>query len=368
VTADRGQSFAPGAVLGILGGGQLGRMTALAAAELGFRAHVFTPEADSPAAQVCARATVAPYTDEAALRAFASAVDVVTFEFENVPFEAIAGIESLVPVRPKPDVLRVCQDRLLEKSFVWDQGVATAPFAPVTDRASLEAAFQTLGRPAVFKTRRHGYDGKGQVRIPAGDDDAFWRAVDEALGIAASVPSIVEAFVDFACELSVIVARGVTGETAVYDVVENEHVHGILDRTIAPARIPSGLAQEAQRMALVLAEALDLVGLLAVEMFRTRDDQLLVNELAPRPHNSGHWTIDACLTSQFEQHVRAVAGLPLGETRRLANAEMRNLIGPDVERWRELVTDPAVKVHLYGKTEVRPGRKMGHVTRLLPLK
>ena len=181
------------------------------------------------------------------------------------------------------------------------------------------------------------------------------------------MPSIVEAFVDFACELSVIVARGVTGETAVYDVVENEHVHGILDRTIAPARIPSALAHEAQRMALVLAEALDLVGLLAVEMFRTRDDQLLVNELAPRPHNSGHWTIDACLTSQFEQHVRAVAGLPLGEARRLANAEMRNLIGPDVERWREFVTDPAVEVHLYRKTQGGPGAKMGPLTGALPL-
>ncbi|MGB8273844.1 MAG: 5-(carboxyamino)imidazole ribonucleotide synthase [Alphaproteobacteria bacterium] len=367
MTAERGQIFAPGAAIGILGGGQLGRMSAMAAARLGFRTHVFTPEADSPAAQVSGKATVAPYTDEAALRAFARSVDVVTFEFENVPFEAVTAIEDLVPVRPKPDVLRICQDRLLEKTFAWDNEVATAPFAPVTDRTSLEAAFETLGRPAVFKTRRHGYDGKGQVRIPAGDDEAFWRAVDEAAGIAAAAPSILEAFVDFSCELSVIVARGVTGETAVYDVVENEHVHGILDRTIAPARVSGALAGEAQRMALVLANALDLVGLLAVEMFLTRDDQLLVNELAPRPHNSGHWTLDACVTSQFEQHVRAVTGLPLGSTRRLANAEMKNLIGAEVDRWRDLVAEPDVKVHLYGKTETKPGRKMGHVTRLFPL-
>jgi len=359
----------PGAVIGILGGGQLGRMSALAAARLGYRCHIYCPDADAPAAQVSDRATVAGYDDEAALAGFAAAVDLVTFEFENIPLATVETLGALVPVRPDPEVLRICQDRGQEKAFCRRLGVPTAGFVEVANRGDLAQAVKDLGTPAVLKTARLGYDGKGQVLIEAGTDlDAAWAVMaghaPTARGIIAR--GIVEAFVDFAMEISVIVARAADGSSQSYVPVENRHRDHILDRTLVPARIASEVAGRADGLARGLAEGLELTGLLAVEMFVTKDDQVLVNELAPRPHNSGHWTIDACLTSQFEQFIRAVAGLPLGATTRLGDAEMRNLLGDAVDGWAEVLADPAAKLHLYGKVGVRPGRKMGHVTKLKP--
>ncbi|MGE0716197.1 MAG: 5-(carboxyamino)imidazole ribonucleotide synthase [Alphaproteobacteria bacterium] len=354
--------IAPGATIGVLGGGQLGRMLALAAASLGYRVHVFTPEPDSPAAQVSAAASVAAYEDADALAAFAAAVDVVTFEFENVPAATAAHLAARVAVHPSPRVLAIAQDRLAEKRFLESIGVAVAPFRPVDDRAGLDAALAALGRPAVLKTVRLGYDGKGQATIRAGDD------ADRAFAALGGAPGVLEAFVDFRMEASVIVARTAEGHTAAYVPVENRHVQHILDTTIAPADLPPAVAAEAERIARHVAERLDLVGLLAVEMFVGRDDRVIVNELAPRPHNSGHWTIDACRTSQFEQHVRAVCGLPLGSPERHSDAVMKNLVGDEVGLWREALADPTARLHLYGKKEARPGRKMGPVTRVAPRK
>ncbi|WP_374447528.1 5-(carboxyamino)imidazole ribonucleotide synthase [Stella sp.] len=350
----------PGSTIGILGGGQLGRMLALAAAQLGYRTHVFVPEADSPTAQVAAAATVARYDDLDALSRFAAAVDVVTFEFENVPAATAQHLAALRPIHPSPSVLAIAQDRLAEKRFLNGIGVATAPFRAVATPAELEAALRELGRPAVLKTVRLGYDGKGQSMIRADGDAAA------AFAVLGGADGILEGFVDFRMEASVVVARTAVGDVAPYVPVENRHVHHILDTTIAPAAIPAALAEEAVATACRIARALDLVGLLAVEMFVTRDDRILVNELAPRPHNSGHWTMDACRTSQFEQHVRAVCGLPLGSTERHSDAVMKNLIGDEVEGWLEALCDPAAKLHLYGKAAARPGRKMGHVNRLYP--
>ena len=347
----------PGSVIGILGGGQLGRMAAMAAARLGYRCHVFAPEADSPAADVAAAFTCAGYEDRSALDAFAAAVDVVTLEFENVPVTALDHLAGQRPVRPGPRVLRITQDRLAEKDFVAGLGCAVTGYARVETPADLERALAALG-PGVLKTTRFGYDGKGQVRV------------DEASDLGATLASlgqpvlIHEAWVDFVLELSVITARSPGGEVASYVPVENRHRHHILDVTLAPAAIPADLAAAAVAMAERIATALELEGLLAVEMFLTRDGRLLVNELAPRPHNSGHWTIDACAVSQFEQQVRAVCGLPLGDPSRFADAEMTNLIGNEVDRWPELLAEPGARLHLYGKREARPGRKMGHVTRL----
>lgn len=351
----------PGATIGILGGGQLGRMIALAAAELGYRCHVYCPEPASPAADVAAAATVAAYDDRAALDAFARTVDVVTLEFENIPVATIVHLAEQVPVRPGADALRVTQDRLLEKDFVRAAGGGTADYRSVGSRNELGAALAALGTPAILKTRRLGYDGKGQARITApADADAAWTKIG-------GVPCILEAFVPFRLEVSVIVARGPDGSTATYVPVENRHKTGILDVTVAPAPIAPETAQDAEMLARRLAEQLGIVGLLAVEMFVTRDGAVLVNELAPRVHNSGHWTIEACVTSQFEQNVRAVCGLPLGSPTRHSNAVMRNLIGDDVTRWADFVRQPDTKLHLYGKRETRAGRKMGHVTRLYPL-
>ncbi len=350
----------PGSTIGILGGGQLGRMTALAAAQLGYRSHVFCPETQSPAKLVTPFATTARYDDAAALAAFAATVDVVTFEFENVPAAAADLLAGLKPVRPGPAILRISQDRLAEKNFLRSIGVATTRFVAVQSAADLARACSDIGRPAVLKTVRLGYDGKGQVMIGAATDPAAaWRALGSEL-------AILEGFVDFACEISVIVARGKDGEFAVYPPVENRHVHHILDTTIAPAPIAAETAARAVAIARATASALDLVGLVAVEMFVTRDGALLVNELAPRPHNSGHWTIDACVTSQFEQLVRAVCGLKLGSPEPHSDAVMKNLIGAEVGRWQEFLADPRAKLHLYGKTEILPGRKMGHVTTLKP--
>ncbi len=350
----------PGATIGILGGGQLGRMTALAAAPLGYRCHIFCPESDSPAKQVTPLATTAEYDDRAALAAFAAVVDVVTFEFENVPAESAEFLAQRKPVRPGPEVLRIAQDRLKEKNFLRSIEVPTARYQAVTDAEALIRGVRDLGPHAVLKTVRLGYDGKGQVMIRPDSDLALaWRQMGADLGI-------LESFVDFACEISVIVARGIDGAVSTYVPVENRHRHHILDTTIAPAHIAPDLAARAEAIARHIAEALEIVGLLAVEMFVTRQGEVLVNELAPRPHNSGHWTIDACITSQFEQYVRAICGLPLGSPERHSDAVMKNLLGDEITTWREALADPDAKLHLYGKGAPRPGRKMGHVTRLMP--
>jgi 5-(carboxyamino)imidazole ribonucleotide synthase len=350
----------PGSTIGILGGGQLGRMTVLAAARLGYRCHIFTPEEDAPASQVSARTTVAAYDDEAALARFAESVDVVTFEFENVPGDTADLLAAKRPVRPSPDVLRTAQDRLREKDFLRSIDVATTRYREVASVAALRRAIPDVGSRSVLKTVRLGYDGKGQVMIgPETDLDDAWRRMGAETGI-------LEGFVDFACEISVIVARSDSGTSAAYPPVENLHTHHILDTTIAPARITPEVAMRAEAIARHVAEKLKVVGVLAVEMFVTPSGEVLVNELAPRPHNSGHWTIDACHTSQFEQLVRAVCGLPLGSPEPYSDAVMKNLIGSDVEKWRDFLGDPAARLHLYGKTEARPGRKMGHVTRLVP--
>ena len=358
-------ALAPGAVIGILGSGQLGRMSALAAARLGYRCHIYGPEPDAPAAQVSNLTTVAAYDDEAALARFAAAVDVVTFEFENIPFATVEALSNLAPLRPKAEVLRVCQDRILEKGFCSRLDIPTARYAGVGSIDDLTHAVADIGAPCVLKTTRLGYDGKGQALIEAGSDlEAAWSAL--AGRGPGGLGMIVEAFVDFELEISVIVARAIDGTMRSYVPVENEHRNHILDRTLVPARIANDVANRADSIARGLAEGLDLVGLLAVEMFVTKNGKVLVNELAPRPHNSGHWTLDACVTSQFEQFIRAVAGLPLGATARHADAEMQNLLGDETERWLEILSDPDAKLHLYGKAEARDGRKMGHVTRLKP--
>ena len=360
MAADPASLLPPGSTIGILGGGQLGRMTALAAARLGYRCHIYTPETDSPGAQVSAAATVAAYDDRAALAAFADACDVVTFEFENVPAETAAVLADHTLVRPGPNCLAIAQDRLVEKDFV-NRFAPTTPYRPVTSAAELADAVAAIGRPAVLKTARMGYDGKGQVLIgPDTDLAAAWAEMGSGVGI-------LEGFVDLALEVSVITARGHDGARATYPVVENRHVHHILDTTLAPARLPADQTAKAVAIAHALADGIGMVGLLAVEMFITRDGQVLVNEMAPRPHNSGHWTMDACVTCQFEQLVRAVCGLPLGTTEPHHDAVMKNLIGDEVNAWPDLLAEPGAHLHLYGKGEARPGRKMGHVNRLYPV-
>lgn len=350
----------PGSVIGILGGGQLGRMTALAAARLGYRCHILAPEAESPAADVSAAFTCAPWDDGAALDAFADAVDVVTLEFENVPVAALERLAGKVPVRPGASVLEVTQDRLAEKAFINRQGIATAPWRAIAAEAEIAPALAELGGRGVLKTTRMGYDGKGQALLRGpGDIAPAWQALGGG-------PLILEGFVEFAMELSVITARGPDGSMASYVPVENRHRDHILKTTRAPAPVSHGQAQAAVAMAERLTAGLDAVGLIAVEMFLARDGRLLVNELAPRPHNSGHWTMDACHCSQFEQLVRAVCGLPLGDPSRLADAEMENLLGDEADRWAAFLAEPGARLHLYGKREARAGRKMGHVNRLLP--
>jgi len=350
----------PSSIIGIIGGGQLGRMAALAAARLGYRCHIFTPEADSPAAHVAHASTLAAYDDSAALDSFAAQVDVVTFEFENVPAETVRRLAAKVPVRPSWRALEVSQDRLVEKAFFNGLGIETAPWRKVESLADLEQAVAELGRPSILKTARLGYDGKGQIKIDDTTDLA------EAWNRLGGVPSVLEGFVRFEREISVILARGLDGRWAAFDPVENHHVNHILDTTIAPAPVSPNLTGLAINIARQAAEALDLVGLLCVELFLTSDGRLLVNEMAPRPHNSGHWTIDACVTDQFEQFIRAVCGLPLGSGERHHDAEMKNLIGEDVTFWLDYLKESNAKLHLYGKAEIRAGRKMGHVTRLKP--
>ena len=354
--------LAPGSTIGILGGGQLGRMSALAAARLGYRCHVYAPEADSPGMQVAAARTVAAYEDVAALTAFAAAVDVVTFEFENVPAATLDALAPLVPCRPGVEALRIGQDRILEKRFFEAAGIPVGPWRAVTDRASLDAAVAEIGLPAVLKTTRMGYDGRGQAVLRSvADLDAAWDRL-------APRPLILEAFIPFTREVSAIAARGADGALVTFDVTENRHAHHILDLSIAPALVPESVAAEARFHVARLAERLGLVGLLALEMFVLADGRVLANEMAPRPHNSGHWTMDACLCGQFEMHIRAVAGLPLPQPGRHHDAVMKNLVGPEsFARWADLAGMEGVALHLYGKGEARPGRKLGHATRLLPL-
>ncbi len=352
--------IAPGSTIGILGGGQLGRMAAQAAAQMGYHCHIYCPEADAPAFEVAAYHTVAAYDDLDALDAFAEAVDVVTFEFENIPADSVARLAQKTVVRPSWTVLETAQDRVLEKTFFNKIGAPTAPWKPIDSIEGLREAIADLGTPCILKTRRFGYDGKGQVRInsPA-EADAAWKAIAES-------PSILEGFVSFTREVSVIVARSARGDVSTYDVVENIHTNHILDVTRAPASITEAQAERANAIAHHAAVELKLEGLLAVEMFITHEGQVVVNEMAPRPHNSGHWTMDACITDQFEQFLRAVCNVRLGNSERHSNAEMKNLLGSDIEAWEKALSDPNTKLHLYGKSEPRSGRKMGHTTRVIP--
>ncbi len=352
-----------GDVLGILGDGQLGRMLALAAARLGLTCHVYGPDQHGPAKQVSWIQTTADFRDEAKLAAFAADCQAVTLEFENVPVETLRFLEARVPVLPGSAALEVSQDRLREKALARALGAGTAAFAAVDSRADLDAALTRLGCPAVLKTTRLGYDGKGQARIMTPAD------ADAAFAAMKGQPAILEAFVPFTREVSVVAARGRDGAFVPYDVTENEHRDHILHRSVAPARIGAKAAARAVAIARAIADELGYVGVLGVEFFvigEGADEDVLVNEIAPRVHNSGHWTLDGALTSQFEQHVRAVAGWPLGSPRRLSpRVEMLNLIGGEADASRGLLADPEAKLHLYGKAEARPGRKMGHVTRLL---
>jgi 5-(carboxyamino)imidazole ribonucleotide synthase len=355
----------PGCTIGILGGGQLGRMMAMAAAQLGLKAHIYAPEENSPAFDVAAEVTIAPYEDEAALARFAKAVDVVTYEFENVPSETAATLSAHALLAPNAQALAVSQDRFLEKTFISGLGIPVAPFAAFANEAELIAAVERLGRPAVLKTRRFGYDGKGQVMIrPETDPIAAWAEVGHA-------SSIVEGFVPFEREVSVVAARTASGAFAAYDLCANEHKHHILDTTRVPAGVSDRTEAAAMEIARTIADALDYVGVLAVELFlvtENGDERLVVNEIAPRVHNSGHWTLGGAATSQFEQHIRAVCGWPLGATARLGRVEMKNLIGRDADEWEQILDEPGAQLHLYGKAEARPGRKMGHVTRVSPEK
>ncbi len=349
----------PGSTIGILGGGQLGRMIAMAAAQLGYRTHIYAPECSGPAADVSPRWTQGAYEDAGKLAAFAEAVDVVTYEFENIDPSAVEVLATHGLVRPGAQALRVAQDRLAEKRFVSNLGGLTAPFAPVESLADLQGAMQRIGRRAILKTNRMGYDGKGQARLSEpGDAAAAWDAIGHQ-------SAILEGFVTFEEEFSVILARGVDGQVRFWDSPANVHVDGILATSTVPAGpLIEGQVEGARALARQVAEALDYVGVLTLEFFASADGPVF-NEMAPRVHNSGHWTIEGALTSQFENHVRAICGLPLGDTSLAAKrAEVRNLIGAEADDWQAILTDPANHLHLYGKHEARPGRKMGHVTRL----
>ncbi|RLK11301.1 5-(carboxyamino)imidazole ribonucleotide synthase [Ruegeria conchae] len=347
-----------GATIGILGGGQLGRMLSVAAARLGFKAHIFEPGTNPPAGQVADRVTTAAYDDENALKAFAESVDVITYEFENIPTQALDLLEAHRPIRPGREALRVSQDRLTEKTFLRGLGLKTAPFADITDLNSLQAAIDEIGTPAILKTRRFGYDGKGQARLRTPDD------AEAALGDMAGAPSILEGFVEFSHEVSVIAARGLDGQVACFDPGENVHRDGILHTTTIPARLSPAQRTDAVLLAANILNALDYVGVMGVELFVTPEG-LIVNEIAPRVHNSGHWTQNGCAVDQFEQHIRAVTGWPLGDGQRHSDVVMENLIGHDMDRVPELARERDIALHLYGKTDVKVGRKMGHFNRIV---
>lgn len=349
----------PGAIIGIMGGGQLGRMSALAAANLGYKVHVYTNEKHSPASDVVYKTTVAPYNNKKALEKFAKSVDVVTFEFENIPIETARFLEKHVAVHPNSNSLYICQHRLREKDFLKSIGIATAPYQKISSIKSLQTAFRKIGPSCILKTVEFGYDGKGQHII---DDNTnltkLWK------GLKTDV-AILEQIIPFEKEISVIVARNIDGGAIAYIPSENIHSKGILDVTLAPARIDEKLIEKSWEIAHLIADELELVGLLAVEFFVTKDGKLLVNELAPRPHNSGHWTMEGSVTSQFEQFIRAICELPLGSTRHHSNTIMKNLIGDEIKLWEEFINDPDSKLYLYGKKEARPGRKMGHIIHIL---
>ena len=365
MTSPQPVKLKPGDTIGILGGGQLGRMLAMAAARLGLRCQVFSPDPESPAFDVVLHATCAEYADVEALELFANDVDVITYEFENVPAAAAMILAARRPVLPDRKILETTQDRLAEKDFVKRLGIGTADYADVSSATALRAAITRIGLPAVLKTRRFGYDGKGQAIIRAGDDpDKIW----DDLGTRSA---ILEAFVPFQCEISVIAARSADGHVECFDVTENEHRDHILKISRAPADISDALAGEARAIAEKIANALDYVGVLAVEMFVVQGDggpKVLVNEIAPRVHNSGHWTLDGASISQFEQHIRAIAGWPLGKPVRHGPVTMTNLIGDEINDYERWLTVPGATLHLYGKGPPRPGRKMGHVTQVAPPK
>jgi 5-(carboxyamino)imidazole ribonucleotide synthase len=346
----------PGSTIGILGGGQLGRMLAMAAARLGYRCHIYEPGA-APAADVAHDWTQAPYDDLAALSGFAQSCDLITYEFENIPAPALDVLSGTTPLFPDRRALETSQDRLTEKTFLADLGLATAPFAAIDSPADLPQALGATGTPAILKTRRFGYDGKGQARVMAPE------GAEAALATLQGAPAIAEGFVRFSREISVIAARARDGSVAAYDPGENVHTDGILATTTVPAALPLKLRTDAVLIASRILTALDYVGVMGVELFVTPEG-LLVNEFAPRVHNSGHWTQAGCAVDQFEQHIRAIAGWPLGNGARHANVVMENLIGDDVNRATALAGEPGTQIHLYGKTETRPGRKMGHVNRV----
>ncbi len=352
----------PGATIGVMGGGQLGRMFAVSARRMGYRVHTFSPEKNGPAAQFSDYATTASYDDEAAVTEFARSIDVLTFEFENIPVATIEWASRDQIVRPRGEILLIAQNRLREKEFLSAAGFPVASFCRVANGRDLTSAVESIGRPSILKGAAFGYDGKGQQRIDSGTDlTGVWKEREDEV-------CVLESVINFAKEISVIVARGPDGATAVFPVCENVHRHHILDLTLAPAQIEENVAAAARELACTVATGLDLVGLLAVEMFLKSDGELIINELAPRPHNSGHWTIEGCVTSQFEQHVRAVCGLPLGGTGMLRPSAMVNLLG-DVwsegePRWAAALAEPNVHLHLYGKHEPRSRRKMGHLTAL----
>ena len=351
--------LATGATIGILGGGQLGRMLSVAASRLGLKCHIFEPGAEPPAAQVAHAVTTAAYEDQAALQRFARSVDVVTYEFENIPTAALDTVEAIAPIRPGREALRVSQDRLTEKAFLQGLGLTVAPFADVSDAASLDAALAAIGVPSILKTRRFGYDGKGQARIISMDD------ADTAFKDMAGQPAVLEGFVNFSHEVSVIAARSSDGAVACFDPGENVHKEGILHTTTVPARLSASQRTDAVLLAAKILNALDYVGVMGVELFVTPQG-LIVNEIAPRVHNSGHWTQNGCAVDQFEQHIRAVAGWPLGDGTRHADVVMENLIGDDMGRVPQIAAERDTALHLYGKAEIKAGRKMGHVNRIKP--
>ena len=342
-----------GACIGVLGGGQLGRMLAVAASRLGLKAHIFEPGANPPAGHVADQVTTASYEDDAALRRFAQSVDVITYEFENIPTSALDILEQIRPIHPGRRALATSQDRLSEKEFLTGLGLKVAPYANVTTAAEAEAAAQSIGTPSILKTRRMGYDGKGQIRLKDASDMAeAWQAMQGA-------PSVLEGFINFSHEVSVIAARASDGQVACYDPGENVHREGILHSTTVPSTLTAAQRMDAVLLAGQILNALDYVGVMGVELFVTTDG-LIVNEIAPRVHNSGHWTQNGCDICQFEQHIRAVAGWPLGDGTRHSDIRMENLIGADMDRVPELRKTNAA-LHLYGKSEVKPGRKMGHI-------
>ncbi|MBB5516901.1 5-(carboxyamino)imidazole ribonucleotide synthase [Rubricella aquisinus] len=349
----------PGATIGILGGGQLGRMLSVAAARLGFKTCVYEPGGDCPASHVANFHLQAAYDDADALRRFAQSVDVITYEFENIPTDALDILEAIRPVRPGREALRISQDRMTEKDFLSGLGLTPAPYAQIDTLDDLTAALAQIGTPAILKTRRFGYDGKGQARIT---DPA---QAEEAFAAMAGAPAVLEGFVTFTHEVSVIAARGPDGQIACFDPGENVHKDGILHTTTIPARIPRSRQTDAVLLAGRILNALDYVGVMGVELFVTPQG-LIVNEIAPRVHNSGHWTQNACPVDQFEQHIRAVAGWPLGDGQRHSDVVMENLIGTDADTWEALAKEPGTAIHLYGKADAKPGRKMGHVNRITP--